>query len=169
MTAIVFTGSVAFAENDKEALIKDALSAAPPAVAAVATVMDMAGNILREGDGEWVCYPTPPGKEMACPICTDQVWRDFIPAWIGKTDFKPSGVGISYMLAGDCPVSNIDPYAEGPTADNQWIDEGGPHIMVIVPDAASLEGLPTDPYSGKPYHMWKGTPLEHIMIPTVGN
>jgi len=28
------------------------------------------------------------------------------------------------MLAGDTGASNIDPYAEKPTFDNQWIAEG---------------------------------------------
>ena len=69
-----------------------------------------------------------------------------------------------YMLAGDTGASNIDPYATGPTADNQWVAEG-PHIMVIVADPGQLEGLPTDPNSGGAYVMWKGTPYAHIMIP----
>src|SRR5262245_36385421 len=30
----------------------------------------------------------------------------------------------AYMLAGDTGASNIDPYAEKPTFDNQWIAEG---------------------------------------------
>lgn len=37
--------------------------------------------------------------------------------------------------------------------------------MLIVPDPALLDGLPTDPQSGGPYVMWAGTPLEHVMIP----
>ena len=68
------------------------------------------------------------------------------------------------MLAGDEGASNIDPYAEGETADNQWIVEG-PHIMIIVPDPALLDSLPTDPSIGGPYVMWKGTPYVHIMVP----
>ena len=38
--------------------------------------------------------------------------------------------------------------------------------MIIVPDAALLEGVPTDPNAGGPYVMWKGTPYAHIMMPT---
>jgi hypothetical protein len=37
--------------------------------------------------------------------------------------------------------------------------------MVLVPDPARLEGIPTDPNSGGAYVMWKGTPYAHIMIP----
>jgi hypothetical protein len=37
--------------------------------------------------------------------------------------------------------------------------------MVIVPDLALLEGIPTDPKTGGPFIMWKGTPYAHIMVP----
>ncbi|EOK5967445.1 hypothetical protein ACM6XU_001918 [Vibrio parahaemolyticus] len=50
------------------------------------------------------------------------------------------------------------------TDDNQWIVEG-PHLMIITPDQALLDSLPTDPSYGGPYVMWKGTPYAHIMIP----
>ncbi|MCM0148758.1 hypothetical protein KCN56_09315 [Photobacterium galatheae] len=68
------------------------------------------------------------------------------------------------MLAGDGGASNTDPYAENETADNQWIVEG-PHLMIITPDKALLDSLPTDPNNGGPYVMWKDTPYQHIMIP----
>ena len=68
------------------------------------------------------------------------------------------------MLAGDGGASNTDTYAEGETKDNQWIVEG-PHLMIIMPDNALLDSLPTDPYAGGPYVMWKGTPYAHIMVP----
>ncbi|GAM70181.1 hypothetical protein JCM19236_5728 [Vibrio sp. JCM 19236] len=73
-------------------------------------------------------------------------------------------MGISYMLAGDGGASNINPYDTEKTDDNQWIVEG-PHLMIITPDAALLESLPTDPSQGGPYVMWKGTPYAHIMVP----
>jgi hypothetical protein len=41
----------------------------------------------------------------------------------------------------------------------------GPHLMLIVPDPALLEGIPTDFNSGGPYVMWKGTPYAHVMVP----
>ena len=41
-------------------------------------------------------------------------------------------------------VSNTDPYATEPTADNDWVKEG-PHLMILMPDPAALEGLSTDP------------------------
>ncbi|MGB5511489.1 MAG: hypothetical protein WBM87_07265 [Woeseiaceae bacterium] len=65
--------------------------------------------------------------------------------------------------AGDEGASNIDPYAEGPTDDNEWIKEGA-HLMILAP-AAMLDAYPTDPENGGPYVMWKGTPYQHLMVP----
>jgi hypothetical protein len=76
-------------------------------------------------------------------------------------------MGFAYMLQGDLPVSNTDPFATAPTPTNQWIQTGGPHIMVLVPDPKLLEGISTDPENGGPFVMWKGTPYAHLMIPTV--
>ncbi len=70
------------------------------------------------------------------------------------------------MLVGSSPESNIDPYAEGPTADNEWMTESTPHIMMIVPDPSVLKGLTSDPKNGGPWVMWRGTPYVHVMIPT---
>ena len=47
------------AEPDKEALIRDALSAAPPVVAATAKVVTMDNKVLKQGSGPYTCFPTP--------------------------------------------------------------------------------------------------------------
>lgn len=78
-------------------------------------------------------------------------------------------MGVSYMLSADYSVSNTDPSATEPTADNEWV-EGGAHMMLIVPEPSMLEGYPDDPAPdgtspGHPYVMWKGTPYVHLMIP----
>src|ERR1700745_3554942 len=44
------------AEPDKETLIRDALSAAPPTVASTATVMNWDHNVLKQGSGAYTCY-----------------------------------------------------------------------------------------------------------------
>jgi hypothetical protein len=153
--------------QDKEALIKSALSAGPPAVTDTAKIVDMKGNVLREGSGPYTCFPYE-GAPTA-PMCLDEEWMHWLHAYMEKKkDYKPSKVGLAYMLVGDPPgsgVSNIDPFAEKATADNQWIEEG-PHMMVLVPDAALLESISADPSAGVPYVMWKGTPYAHIMMPT---
>lgn len=69
------------------------------------------------------------------------------------------------MLAGEgsaLGVSNSDPYAKDPQKSDDWVKEG-PHLMIIVPDRAILEGLSTDP-KDPVYMMWKNTPYAHIMV-----
>jgi hypothetical protein len=168
-TAVIlgsFGASLATAQ-DKDALIKNALSAAPPGVAETATVMDNKGNLLREGSGGYTCFPFEGG--LTATMCADAEWLAWGDAYMKQAaDYKPSGFGLAYMLAGDPPeggASNIDPFATAATADNQWITEG-PHEMILVPDPAKLEGLSTDPEPGEPYVKWKGTPFAHIMMPT---
>jgi hypothetical protein len=155
------------AEPDKETLIRDALSAAPPTVASTATVMNWDHNVLKQGSGAYTCYPTDPDTRAKGgrrdPMCLDKVWLAWLDAKMNKKPFKADHTGFAYMLAGD-EGSNTDPYATGPTADNQWVIEG-PHIMVLVPNPAQLEGVPTDPNSGGAYVMWKGTPYAHVMVP----
>ncbi len=153
--------------QDKDALIKNALSAAPPGVAETAAVMDNEGNLLRQGSGAYTCFPYEGG--LTASICVDAEWLSWNDAYMNQDqDYKPSQFGLAYMLAGDPPedgASNIDPFATEATADNQWVVEG-PHVMILVPDAAMLESMSTDPDTGGPYVMWKGTPYAHIMMPT---
>jgi hypothetical protein len=162
-----FTLGTASAADDKDALIKDALSAASPEIAKTAMVMDWDNSMLKNGAGSYTCMPTPPdirargGRE---PMCVDKVWQAWGDAWMNKKPFKANGVGIAFMLAGDTGASNTDPYAQAGTPTNQWVVEG-PHLMVIVPDTAQLEALSTDPHNGGTYVMWKGTPYAHIMVP----
>jgi len=153
----------AVSAQDKADLVKDALSAAWPGMAGDATVVDWEGNVLREGSNGWTCMPTPPNLTIDAPMCVDNEWKKWADAWQNKKDYAAESLGISYMLAGDGGASNIDPYAEGPTDDNEWIREGA-HLMILAP-AALLEAYPTDPQNGGPYVMWKGTPYAHLMVP----
>jgi hypothetical protein len=162
-----FVLGTAWAADDKDALIKDALSAASPEIAKTATVMDWDHSVLKKGTGAYTCMPTPAdvrakgGRE---PMCLDKVWTAWGDAWMNKKPFKADAVGIAFMLSGDTGASNTDPYATTKSATNQWVVEG-PHLMVIVPDTAQMESLSTDPHNGGPYVMWKGTPYAHIMVP----
>ena len=150
-----------------DARIRNALSAAPAAVAEHATVADFDGTVLRQGTNGWVCLPDMPDVPNNSPMCLDANWRELIDAVQNKREPRYTGMAISYMLQGDMPVSNTDPFATGPTTTNQWIQVGEPHIMVAVSDLTMLEGISTDPNNGGPFVMWKGTPYAHIMIPTV--
>jgi len=154
----------AFADHHEAAVIAEALSAAPADLAEGATVMDWGMNVLKEGDNGWTCMPTPPHLQGTSPMCLDAAWMEWADAYLNKKDYAGGKFGMSYMLVGDEGASNIDPYAEGPTDDNQWVKEG-PHVMILVADPAQLEGMSTDPWNGGPYVMWKGTPYVHIMVP----
>ena len=161
--SLVLAVPVTAGETDD--MIADALSAAPPQVAATAEVRDFDGNVLREGDGSYTCFPSPP--DFAGPMCMDATFLGWLDAMMNGEEPQIATVGLSYMLAGDSAAggaSNIDPAARTPSADNDWVVEG-PHIMMIVPDAAMLEGLPTTPVEDGPYVMWAGTPYAHIMMP----
>jgi hypothetical protein len=97
-------------------------------------------------------------------MCLDKEWQKWMEAWMSKSDLKINGTGIGYMLRGDQGASNTDPFATGPTADNQWV-VAPPHIMVLYQDPKMLDSYPTDPKSGGPWVMWKGTPYAHVMVP----
>jgi len=149
-----------------DALIQNALRAAPPALAREATVVDGSHAVLRRGSNAWTCMPDDPAVLGDAPMCLDAPWFELLEAWMNKRAPKIERVGVGYMLQGDFPVSNLDPYATGPTPDNQWVADGPPHVMMVFPDPRTLDGLPTDPASGGPWVMWKGTPYAHLMIPT---
>ncbi len=83
---------------------------------------------------------------------------------MSKTEPKVSATGIGYMLRGDRGASNTDPFATSATASNQWVISP-PHIMVLYQDLKLLDAYPTDPKTGGPWVMWKGTPYAHVMVP----
>lgn len=152
--------------SNDAALIADALSAAPASVAADATVMGHDGRMLRKGTSDWVCMPDLPDLPNDTPMCLDAPWRTFIDAWMKKQTPIVDRIGFGYMLQGDMPVSSTDPFATAPTPTNQWIADGAPHVMILIPDLRLLNSLSTDPRNGGPFVMWKGTPYAHVMVPT---
>ncbi len=157
----------ATAGSMQSSAVKDALSATYASHAEGARVVDWNGKVLKKGTNGYTCMPTPPdfaARGVASPMCLDDVWMAWAKAWQDKAPFSTKRVGIAYMLAGDGGASNVDPYAEGPTDDNEWIVEG-PHLMILSPDSALLADIPADPSSGGPYVMWRGTDYEHVMVP----
>lgn len=164
-------------EMTAEEAIRSAVSAAPRSVTDDATIVagtlpPMGGNqserVLREGDNGWVCMPDNPNVPGDSPACVDAAWEAFLAAFLsGEPAPEVEEIGISYMLRGDFPTSNVDPSASGPTDENEWIQNSGPHLMVVLPDLSSLEGLAESPGNG-PWVMWPDTPYAHIMIPVPG-
>lgn len=145
---------------------KQALSAAPAAIAKDAGVMRMnpdgSMKTLRESKNGFTCMVMGTDR-----MCNDANSMEFIHAMLNKQP-PPDKIGISYMLAGDEGASNTDPYATGKTADNHWVVTG-PHIMIFGPHSKTLGYTEDkDPDPTKPYMMWAGTPYEHAMIPVGG-
>lgn len=146
----------------KDQVIASATSAGPDSVTADATVVDHEGKVVREGGNGFICMPE---SAAMGPMCNDKVWMEMLGAFTSGEPYEGGKFGISYMLAGegDAPgVSNIDPTATRPTADNQWVKEG-PHLMIILPNPAMYEGLSSDP-ADPVYVMWKDTPYAHLMV-----
>ena len=162
---------VLLAPTETEVKIQSAVSAAPPSIAEDATIVDWPTEggsdmpLLREGSNGWTCLPDNPGTRGNDPMCLDQQWLAWADAWVNRQEPEISEMGFGYMLRGGTPGSNTDPYAEGPTEDNEWMTEEPPHLMVLVPDQTILAGLSTDPNNGGPWVMWRDTALAHIMAP----
>jgi hypothetical protein len=154
--------------NSPEAKIANAMSAAPEAISANATIMDtgMDGMMmeLRAGTNGWTCMPDLPQTPGPDPMCLDGAFLTWVDALIKKEPPNVSGVGLAYMLQGGSDASNSDPFATGPAPGADWVDTG-PHVMMIPENPADLEGIPTDYTTGAPYVMYKGTPYAHIMMP----
>ena len=166
---LVLLPRVAFAqeeEADAAAMIASALSAAPEAITATATVTDLGGNVLRQGTSGFTCMPDDPEIPGDGPICLDAGWGALINAWLNQEEPPVlEKQAFIYALQGGWPASNVDPYADGPTEDNEWLGIPDPHIAVLVPDASMLEGISADPNNGGPWIMWRDTPYVHLMIP----
>lgn len=161
--ALAVTGALCAGEN-VEATIAQAMSAAPEAVSAEATIMGSDGTVLREGSNGWTCMAhTMPGDNA--PMCNDALWMKMMHAVAKQADFQADGIGISYMLQGDigAGVSNATPYHPDPKNADDYT-ETGPHLMIIVPKEM-LKGITDDPSTGGPYVMWGDTPYAHIMVP----
>ena len=150
------------------ALIASAMTAAPAAVSAKATIVNMSADgsmkTLRKGSNGFTCMPDNPTTPGPDPMCFDANAGEWVMAWAGHKP-PPQKVGLMYMLAGGTDASNTDPYAQKPTASNHWI-KTGPHVM-IVGDPNILKGYPAspDPDTKAPYVMWAGTPYAHLMAP----
>jgi len=164
LLSVLLTGTVAAGESAEEKIAR-AMSAAPAAVSAEATIMDTDGTILREGSNGWTCLPdTNPGDRA--PMCNDAVWMQLMGMMMGGPEYVPDRIGISYMLQGEpegSGVSNSNPAHPDHRSADDYV-ETGPHLMIVVPKAM-LEGITDDPNVGGPYVMWGDTPFAHIMVP----
>ena len=140
-----------------------AKASAPANVSDEARILDADNTVLQEGDNGWTCMVgTPPNYEN--PMCVDAVWLDWLDAMMNKKPYQNNAksIGFSYMLVGDIPVDNDEPFNTD-ESKNTWVQEG-PHLMLLVPQGL-FGDLPRDPYTGGPYIMWEGSDYAHIMVP----
>jgi hypothetical protein len=128
--------------------------------------MDWDKKVLRKGTNAWTCLPDNPDTKGATdPWCANEPWLGFLDALKAKTTPTYTKVGIAYMLQGDFPLSNLDPFATEPTPGNDWVEGLGAHMMVLVPDVTILKNVPTESKNGGPWIMWPDTPYAHLMLP----
>jgi hypothetical protein len=148
--------------------IASALSAAPAEIGAGAAVVEMGAGgkmvTLRAGANGWQCMAADPGAPGPNPMCVDKVWQTWMGAYMAKQPPQITQIGISYMLAGGADRSNTDPYASKPAPGEQWVVTPA-HTMVLLPDPKMLDSYPSDPKTGGPFVMYKGTPYAHLMVP----
>ena len=149
--------------------VASAMTAAPPAVSAKATIVaakaDGSMNTLRAGTNGFTCMPDNPVTPGPDPMCMDANAMRWASAWIKHEAPPKETTGFMYMLAGGTDASNTDPYAKAPTTGGDWI-KTGPHVMIVGSELA-LQGYPSgpNPDTAQPYVMWAGTPYAHLMIP----
>jgi hypothetical protein len=157
---------------DLEAKLQNAMSAAPPVIAADATIVDwpseMGGEqaILRQGSTEWVCMPDWPATPDNDPMCLDETWSAWMGAFMKGAEPEITTLGVAYMLAGGAAASNSDPFAMQPAEGEDWVVPP-PHIMLLQPGGFDAAVFGTDHTSGMPWIMWDDTPYEFLIIPTV--
>jgi hypothetical protein len=170
-TAACFTTTclIAFSANAQtltdEQKIEFALSAAPASVAEGAAVMDWdSREVLREGNNDYCCFPSM--GPMPYPMCVTEDWINFIEAMFkGEEPPTPKKMAIGYWLQGIAPMSNEHPFATPEETRKHVIAPGDPHLAILFPNPAILEGYPDDPAQGGPWVMFKDTPFVHLMVP----
>lgn len=168
---LVASTAAAQMNGSHDAKIRNAMSAAPPSISANATIMDWPGAgqsklvQLRAGTNGWTCLPDFPGSEGDDPQCIDATWVKFIESLLAQAQPNVDRLGVGYMIGhGGAHGSNRDPFATGPTPDNEW-GHDPPHLMIVVPDVKALAGISTKRENGGPWVMWAGTPYAHLMVP----
>jgi hypothetical protein len=148
-------------------LISDALKAGPAYITEHASIVawpKTPGDVyrtLRQGTNGWTCLPSFPGTPHDEPMwCLDAVFLKFFQDAVTKRPVQIDRVGVCYMYAGGW-VPNA-PHTPAKVSDYH----AGPHIMIVVPKGAGLEGYTTDPTTGGIYlNRIRGIDMPYLVIP----
>ena len=154
----------AFVSAD-DAAIMSAESAGPASISKQATIKDWTMKVLRKGTNGWTCLPDNPKTSGTDPWCMNDPWLNLLDALTNKKKPTYTRVGIAYMLKGDSPVSNTDPFATAPKPGDDWVDGLKAHMMILLPDRSQLKNFPAKSTGGGPWVMWPDTPYAHLMLP----
>jgi hypothetical protein len=141
LSLLLFSPTLAFAESGA---IASAQSAGPSSLSQNATIKDWNMKVLRKGTNGWTCLPDNPKTPGTDPWCMNDSWLNLLDALTNKKDPTYTQVGVAYMLQGDTPVSNTDPYATEPKPGDDWVDGLKAHMMILLPDRSQLKSFPTD-------------------------
>jgi hypothetical protein len=160
------TGLVAPPVTEAE-MISSAMSAAPEAISADATIIAMDEKMqvktLRKGTNSWTCVPDGPSPGVD-PMCVDKNGLEWMNAWMAHKNPPAEKLAFGYMLMGGSDASNDDPFATKPPEGKPWVDTG-PHVMVLN-IGKHFEGYPMNADNPKaPYVMFGNTPYAHLMLP----
>jgi hypothetical protein len=152
----------------KEALVKLALSAAPPKIAKDAAVMIPGedGKMIeaKKGSNGFTCFPDVDGQEVPDPICADQAASQWINDLMSGAP-KPTNTapGISYMAKGGWHFEKEGKILMKEEPGAERVSEP-PHWMVFWPVESKTSGIPSLPSKFGAYVMFDGTPYAHLMI-----
>jgi hypothetical protein len=159
-TAPLPPGTFTTSAHSDEWKIANALAAAPKAITDHAAVMDwpanpnggMHGRLLREGDNGWTCMPDVPGRPQHDPMCMDETTMQWLMATQAGKKPNIDKVGLSYMLLGEARQAQGAAAVKDPAQVKEWFYIG-PHVMVVLPDAAkaALGGVNRDLSQDLPY------------------
>jgi len=181
VTLLACAGGVTAQVPPAEMQIAGAVSAAPEALRATATVIGYSNYhrliTLREGTGEMVCLADDPSDERWQVSCYH---RDLEPFMRRGRELKAKdlsrgqedSVRLAEIKSGalkmpDGPRALFNLYASVDSVDHTTglAHHPGALQVVYIPYATQEStGLPVKPSDGLPWIMYPGTPWAHIMI-----
>jgi hypothetical protein len=150
-----------------DALVTQALAAAPKEIAMGASVMapgaDGKMQELKHGTNGWTCMPDNPDSPGKDPMCVDAEGMKWATSWMSHAA-KPTNTapGIVYMLQGGSDISATDPWAKADK--NTKFVVSPPHYMVMWPYDPKTTGFSATPKQTGTWIMWAGTPYAHLMV-----